>query len=607
MSKSRESMKERAKVGEKGVGPSLCRGQSKHLLRFLWHSFKSSTVELESHHLVPHAPQEISRIVPKQKKASYLGNLSPCQYSTMYTLLLPIRRRIGLCTESLYSFAKEKLSQLDVKLFVIVLFLLNLVLIFILDQNMGIKFLLSAIFTWTWINSWDLTASSDGLVRIGLKRQTLDLKRINAAMIMGVRPQSNVNDREADVIYLKNYLDTQYYGEIGIGSPSQSFSVVFDTGSSNLWVPSSKCLFSIPCHFHSKFRARLSSTYTKIGIPCKINYSSGSISGFFSLDHVKVGDIDVKDQEFIEITREGFLPFLVAKYDGILGLGFQEISVEQATPMWLNMVQQGHVSQKLFSLWLNRDLTSKLGGEIVFGGLDWRHFTGDHTYVPVTKSGYWQIEVGDILVENKSTGLCMNGCAAILDSATPIIAGPTEIVAQINRAIGAEGIVSLECKKFVFKYGYSLWDFLVSGVKPEIVCVDIGLCSYNGSQHVSGGLKTVVENETSQGSPMGETAPCAFCEMIVFWIQVQLKQQKTKEKVLKHVTQLCENLPNPIGKSFVNCDYLPILPDVTFTIGNKAFPLTPEQYILKVEESCSTVCVSGFVALDVPPPRGPLW
>ncbi|XP_022761303.1 aspartic proteinase-like isoform X2 [Durio zibethinus] len=494
---------------------------------------------------------------------------------------------------------------------------------------MGIKFLLTAISIWIWITSWIqlLTASSDGLVRISLKKQPLDLKRINAARITGVGLESNVNDQEADIIYLKNYLDTQYYGQIGIGSPSQSFSVVFDTGSSNLWVPSSKCVVSIPCHFHSKFRARLSSTYTKIGIPCKINYGSGSIFGFFSLDHVKVGDIAVKDQEFIEITREGFLPFLVAKYDGILGLGFQEISVEQATPLWSNMVQQGHVSQKLFSLWLNGDLTSELGGEIVFGGLDWRHFRGDHTYVPVTKGGYWQIEVGDILVENNSTGLCKNGCAAILDSGTPLIAGPTEIVAQINRAIGAEGIVSLECKNVVFKYGYSLWDSLISAVRPEILCVDIGLCSYNGSQHVrvgfgyfelvqeealnlnpcSGGLKTVVENETRVGSAMGETAVCTFCEMIVFWIQVQLKQQKIKEKVFKHVNQLCENLPNPVGKSFVNCDYIDILPDVTFTIGNKSFPLTPEQYILKVEEGCSTVCVSGFVPLDVPPPRGPLW
>ncbi|XP_057958305.1 aspartic proteinase-like [Malania oleifera] len=460
--------------------------------------------------------------------------------------------------------------------------------------------------------------TSDGIYRVNLKKRPLDLDSINAARISSASAQHmfdrspwNANgdsdSPKANIVYLKNYLDTQYYGEIGIGSPSQTFAVVFDTGSSNLWVPSSKCYFSIACYLHSKYRARLSRTYTKIGISCKIHYGLGWIYGFLSQDNVRVGDIIIKDQVFIEARREGSLTLMLTEFDGILGLGFQDIAVGQVMPVWYNMVQQSLVSKQIFSFWINRDAKSIIGGEIVFGGIDWRHFRGDHTYVPVTENGYWQIEIGDFLIANNSTGFCEFGCAAIVDTGATFIAGPTAIVAQINHAIGAEGFVSLECKGVVSKFGSLIWEFLASGLQPTKVCADIGLCSYNRSHHASYGTDTVIENNNADGLSVDENALCAFCEMTVFWIQVQLKHHKTKEIVMKHVNELCERLPNPKGTSFINCNSIETMPDVSFTIGNKSFPLTPEQYTLRIEENCSSVCVSGFVALDVPPPQGPLW
>ncbi|CAK9175774.1 unnamed protein product [Ilex paraguariensis] len=474
---------------------------------------------------------------------------------------------------------------------------------------MGIKLLLLTICLCDSICTFAYHVSSDGLVRIGLKRRHLDIDSINAARIkevMHAKSPADINSNfdcpKEDFVYLKNYLDTQYYGEIGIGSPPQHFSVVFDTGSSNLWVPSSKCYFSIACYIHNKYRSRLSSTYTKIGKSCKIPYGSGSIHGFFSQDNTEVGDIVIRDQVFAEVSREGFFTFLLARFDGILGLGFQDRAVGRVTPVWYNMVLQGLVSKQIFSFWLNRDPKSPTGGEIIFGGVDWTHFRGDHIFVPVTRNGYWQIEVGDILIANNSTGLCEGGCAAIVDSGTSFLAGPTTIVAQINHAIGADGIVSIECKNAVTTYGDSIWAFLISGLQPEKVCFEVGLCLYDESQAIRSSIKMV-----GRSQKRSESAVCTLCEMIVFWIQVELKKQKTKEKVLKYVDELCEKLPNPGGKSFINCDNIATMPFVSFTIGDKSFPLSPEQYTIRVEGKCSTVCLSGFTALDVPSPQGSLW
>ncbi|KAJ1425560.1 Saposin-like type B, region 1 [Sesbania bispinosa] len=481
---------------------------------------------------------------------------------------------------------------------------------------MGHKYL------WVAFCLWALTCSllpsfSCGLMRISLKKRTLDLHSIKASRmvreklrlgrpVVGAYDQYIGKPTDESIVPLKNYLDAQYYGEIGIGTPPQTFNVIFDTGSSNLWVPSSKCYFSLACYTHHWYKSKKSKTYTKNGTSCKIRYGSGSISGFFSRDNVKVGDVVVKNQDFIEATREGSLAFILAKFDGLLGLGFQEISVENAVPVWYNMVEQNLVSEQVFSFWLNGNPKAKKGGELVFGGVDPKHFKGNHTYVPVTTKGYWQIEMGEFFIGGLSTGVCEGGCAAIVDSGTSLLAGPTTVVTEINHAIGAEGVLSVECKEVVSEYGELIWDLLVSGVRPGDVCSQVGLCFSKRGQSNSVGIEMVTEKEQRELSAK-DTALCTSCQMLVVWIQNQLKQKSTKDIVFNYVNKLCESLPSPNGESVVSCDSISQLPNITFTIGDKPFVLTPEQYILKTGEGIAEVCLSGFIAFDIAPPRGPLW
>ncbi|KAK8914081.1 Aspartic proteinase [Platanthera zijinensis] len=473
--------------------------------------------------------------------------------------------------------------------------------------------ILPILFLWIFLCFFE-HASSDGLLRVGLMKRHFGIDRLDKARFVRREDAYLRNkglllssDEDTDVVPLKNYLDAQYYGVIGVGTPPQNFTVIFDTGSSNLWVPSSKCYFSISCYFHSRFHAKLSKTYTINGKSCKITYGTGSISGFFSQDHVQVGDLLVKDQVFIEVTREGSLTFLLAKFDGILGLGFPEISVGSYPPVWQSMAEQGLLQENIFSFWLNRNEHDEIGGELIFGGMDPKHYIGDHIYVPVSREGYWQFDMGDFLVGNYSTGYCAEGCAAIVDSGTSLLAGPAAVIAQVNHAIGAEGIVSVECKEVVEQYGEMIFDLLIAQTRPDKICSRIGLCVFDGAQSASAGIKSVVDKQKHDSSSRMEDVFCTACEMAVIWIKNQLRENQTKELILNYANEVCGKLPSPMGESAVDCNQLASMPNISFTIAGESFILTPEEYVLKVEQAGTSVCISGFIAFDIPPPRGPLW
>ncbi|XP_071678331.1 phytepsin-like [Lolium perenne] len=455
----------------------------------------------------------------------------------------------------------------------------------------------------------------EGLVRIALKKLPVGQNLLVAgedAQTFLVQHHGLVHNEEPqpllkrDIVILKNYQNTQYYGEVGIGMPPQNFTVIFDTGSSNLWVPSSESYSSTAYHLHKSYKASRSSTYTKKGKRVSIHYKTGAIAGYISQDNVQVGGLVVKNQNFIEASLEPSITFMLGKFDGIVGLGFKEMSFGGAEPVWYNMVSQGLVGSPVFSFWFNRHAGQVKGGEIVFGGVDPNHYKGSHTYVPVTKKGYWKFDMGDVLIGGNSTGLCKSGCAAIVDSGTPFLTGPTTIITEINWRIGIPRRVSKACKNVVSKFGRQILDLLLKRILPRRICDILRLCFFVGPHGVSddnAGIRSLEDEvRTSNGFIV-----CKACEWIVQWAVKHVADNQTENSILHTINEICDHIPIPAGESFVDCGELKFMPDVAFSIGTKQFVLKPEQYIVKIGEGDDTRCMSGFSAMDAPPSGGPLW
>ncbi|KAI8149028.1 aspartic peptidase domain-containing protein [Fennellomyces sp. T-0311] len=298
-----------------------------------------------------------------------------------------------------------------------------------------------------------------------------------------------------DPFHTKLYNDqgSQYLVQVGIGTPPQNFTVTLDTGSADLWVPSSKCPQS-ECPYGG-FQESASSTFNGNGENFGIQYGIGSVNGTYAKDTVTVAGASVPDQQFgLARTTEDILttPTTVGgsggdaskpnnrssvAANGILGLGYPQLTAattqgEQAyNPFVFNLVEKKVIKDPVFSVYMNSADKTGWAGEIIFGGADKSKYSGDLQYLPVAqlttqqqplggiggdtdsqqqREGYyyWMVYGQGIAVktqtgQTKDFDLQSTG-AFILDTGTTLTYMPTRMAIEIANEIAGENGYQLD-------------------------------------------------------------------------------------------------------------------------------------------------------------------
>ena len=203
---------------------------------------------------------------------------------------------------------------------------------------------------------------------------------------------------------LENFSDNQYVGIIFIGTPPQKFKVLFDTGSSNLWVNSINCT-SISCENQSLYNQNNSASYKNYYNnsikEVSIKYASGNITGILSKDKVSFdldnNTISVKDFNFIQVNKKEGSTLLGTSFDGILGLGLKYISIDNNPNIIEELYNQKKIDKKLFCFHLTHESNAS---SMSIGYIDKSNYIGDLNYFDIVSDRYYTISIEKISLES---------------------------------------------------------------------------------------------------------------------------------------------------------------------------------------------------------------
>lgn len=240
-----------------------------------------------------------------------------------------------------------------------------------------------------------------------------------------------------------------WQGNISVGTPPKNFTVDFDTGSSDLFLPGKDCDAS--CIGHTIYDVTASSTAKDKNQTFSLSFGDGStVQGDLFTDTLLISGMKASDQAVGSATQYSS-GFAIDQFppDGLMGLAFPEISEFGLNPVFQSLVFQGQTSQPEFAFKLSIDQPSSL----FLGGVDDNLFTGSFTEVPVTEEGFWQVDLDSVNVDGQPV---VSKQSSIIDTGTTLVLGDSDNVAKFYAAIPGsqdasdtvgEGFFTVPCDK----------------------------------------------------------------------------------------------------------------------------------------------------------------
>eukprot|EP00930_Biecheleria_cincta_P063194 TRINITY_DN486_c0_g1_i3.p1 TRINITY_DN486_c0_g1~~TRINITY_DN486_c0_g1_i3.p1 ORF type:complete len:440 (-),score=58.23 TRINITY_DN486_c0_g1_i3:123-1442(-) len=248
---------------------------------------------------------------------------------------------------------------------------------------------------------------------------------------------------------------TAYFGKINLGLPrQQTFTVVFDTGSAHLFVPSGNC-HTETCLRHRRYFSNQSGTALAIdhhGNEVKKNatrrdqvniaFGTGEVTGEFVRETLCLNsrqpETAAPGQDCVELrvilasqmTKE---PFNTFEFDGVLGLGLASLAVDPEFSFFGQMSKLNNLKEQSFGYFLSK--VDSVPSEISFGGHDARRLATPLQWAPVHRPemGYWQLKLLSVSIGGERLPLCDEGdCVAIADTGTSLLGAPRTVAQRMH-------------------------------------------------------------------------------------------------------------------------------------------------------------------------------